>query len=295
MSSIDPRAALATLGAADATAVAPVSGGQDTAVWRVERVGEAYALRVFRAEQAAASRREVAALRAAADGGLPVPRVEAAATWQERPALLLSWCPGRTLLAELQRRPWCVRQLGLAVGRLHARIHAVAVPDILRQGPDSWIGWAGPVDDALRVRLLAAVDTIRPDALLHLDYHPLNIMVAGAAVTCVLDWTNVRAGDRRADLARTVTILRLAPIGAGPRAGLLALARRALERAWRGGYREAAGQLSGMAPFYAWAGGVMARDLAPRVGRLGTGLAPRHLDAIRQWTAGWERRAAVVR
>src|SRR5438132_39917 len=42
-------------------------------------------------------------------------------------------------------------------------------------------------------------------ALLHLDYHLLNVMTDRSRVTGVLDWTNARAGDPRADLARTFT------------------------------------------------------------------------------------------
>ncbi|MDP9375569.1 MAG: phosphotransferase [Chloroflexota bacterium] len=288
--SADPLAVLDALGIADASAVEPVSGGWDTAIWRVERGGERYALRLFRLEQAAACRHEVAAMRAAAEGGVPVPRLYAEGVWQGRPVLLLSWCPGRTLLEEVQARPWRGWTLGVAMGRMHARVHAIPAPEALRRNPDAWIDWAGPVDAALRARLLA----VAPDtpALLHLDYHPLNILTDGADITAVLDWANTRAGDRRADLARTLAILRLAPPepGASP---LLMLGRRVLERAWRRGYRQVAGRVAGMAPFYAWAGGTMARDLASKLGRPGVWLERRHLDAIEGWAAVWRRRAGL--
>jgi len=41
----------------------------------------------------------------------------------------------------------------------------------------------------------------------------------------------------------------------------------------------------------AWAGAVMLRDLAPKVGRPGVWLQSRHLDAVRRWTEAWKRRA----
>jgi hypothetical protein len=47
-----------------------------------------------------------------------------------------------------------------------------------------------------------------------------------------------------------------------------------------------------MAPFYAWAGVAIARDLAPRPGR--AGLPPAALDALRGWTAEQKRRAGVA-
>lgn len=307
MSSVDPIAILTSLGIADATAVTPVSGGWDTAIWRVERAGDAYALRLFRAEQAGTCRREVAAMRAASAAGLPVPQIHAETVWRDRPALLLSWSAGRPLAHELAERPWRVWRLGVAFGRMQARLHTVPAPDALCREPGAWIAWAGSDEGPLQDRLCSLVgyhsgcplDAVPgvagvevPLALLHLDYHPLNVLTDDEGVTAVLDWANARAGDRRADLARTVTILRLAPLppGASP---LLAIGRRALERGWRGGYRQVAGPLGGMAPFYAWAGAVMARDLAPKIGRPGVWLEPRHLDAVRRWTAAWKRRAGL--
>ncbi len=52
-------------------------------------------------------------------------------------------------------------------------------------------------------------------------------------------------------------------------------------------------RVGGMAPFYAWAGGAMARDLAPKLGRPGVWLEPRHIEAIAGWAAGWRRRAGL--
>src|SRR5258708_36143290 len=108
---IDPLAVLAALGVDDGEVIAPLAGGVDTALWRIERQGVASVLRVFRAEQIGTCRREVSALRAAAQGGIPVPRVHAQGLWQDRPALLLSWCPGRQVWAELRDQPWRVWQL----------------------------------------------------------------------------------------------------------------------------------------------------------------------------------------
>ena len=50
---LDPFAVLDALGVSGVTSATPVAGGSDTALWRVERGGEVYALRVFRPEQAA--------------------------------------------------------------------------------------------------------------------------------------------------------------------------------------------------------------------------------------------------
>lgn len=91
---LDPRAILAALGVAEGmTALAPVAGGWDTAIWRVERGGRAYALRVFRPEQARVARREAIVMRAGLPG-VPIPAVRAEGVWHDRPALLIDWCPG---------------------------------------------------------------------------------------------------------------------------------------------------------------------------------------------------------
>ena len=46
--------------------------------------------------------------------------------------------------------------------------------------------------------------------------------------------------------------------------------------------------------FYAWAGGVMVRDLAPKVGQPGVWLEQSHLDDMRGWTERWRRRAGLA-
>lgn len=61
MTAPDPRTVLATLGYPGAETVTPVSGGRDTAIFRVEHGMAAYALRVFRPEQRMVSQAEVLA------------------------------------------------------------------------------------------------------------------------------------------------------------------------------------------------------------------------------------------
>jgi hypothetical protein len=163
------------------------------------------------------------------------------------------------------------------------------LPTDLPDHPVPWQAWAGP-DPALRTCLAAL--PARPPALLHLDFHPLNVLVGDGRVTAVLDWANARAGDPRADLARTLSILRLAPLPRGITGALEWTARRAFEAGWRRGYRRVAGSPGGLAPFCWWAGLVMERDLAPRLGRADLPwLTPAFLDRVRRWTADWRVRA----
>jgi hypothetical protein len=231
---------------------------------------------------------------AAAAAGLPLPAVHASTVWHERPALLLSWCDGQTLLRAVVEKPWHTWSLGVAMGLQQARIHAATVAETLSDALPPWIARAGETDYALKERLAGITRAPHTRALLHLDYHPLNIMTANGALTCVLDWANAAIGDPRADIARTVCLLRLAPTPPGTPTALGYALRLMLELAWRTGYRRAAGRLQDMPAFYAWAGSMMERDLAPKVGRPGVWLQPRDLARIHQWTVTWKRRAGLT-
>ena len=61
---------------------------------------------------------------AACRAGLPVPRVCARGAWQDRPALLLDWCPGRPVLEELVKQPARAGRIGALFGARQACIHA---------------------------------------------------------------------------------------------------------------------------------------------------------------------------
>ena len=280
----DPTSILEALGLSALTRSTRVHGGADTLIWRIEYGNQRYALRVFRAEQVAMTRREVIAMKAAGSIGLPVPEVHAEGLWGDRPALLLNWMPGRPLTHAFALSPWRAWTHGLVLGRVQAAIHGVPAPANLFH-PVPWVEWSKP-DKMLRDRLLAL--STGSGALLHLDLHPMNVLAERGHITAVLDWANARCGDPRADLARTASILRFGPLDGipSPVSGLL---RRALTAGWRRGYREIAGPVSGMAPFYVWAG--MVRDLTPRLGRSDLPWLTTCLQRVQDWTAGWRTRA----
>jgi len=272
--SIDPHAVLITLGVSGATSVTPVSGGRDTALWRVEHEGRSYALRVFQPEQLRMSQREVQAMQLAAAHGMPVPRVRISGVWNERPALLLSWCAGTTVLEALQSRPPQAEPLGQACGGMLASIHALTVPD--EESDRAWLDWGGLSDEPLRHRLESIA---RHDRLLHLDYHPLNIMIEDDTITGVLDWANAHAGDPRADLARSRTILLLDAVEHMPEARPII---EAFDRGLVAGYEAVAGPQPDMPLFYAWAGRVMLHDLRERLHEI-----PGQMERIEMWVERW--------
>ena len=135
----DPQAILAALGWPErAEMIAPVGGGWDTTLWRVERGGQTYALRLFNVGEDAVARREERAMRLAAPG-VPIPIVRAAGVWQDRPALLIDWCAGRTLLDALRAEPWRAWTLARAFGAAQARLHAAVPPAGLLGDERSWV------------------------------------------------------------------------------------------------------------------------------------------------------------
>lgn len=287
----DPISIAAMLGLTNTTGAIPVHGGSDTEIWRIATDDGSYALRLFHPDRVQVCENEVLVMQAAGAAGVPVPRVHGSATLRDRPALLLSWCAGRPLWEELRDRPETVQEIGEAFGEMQARIHATEVSPELAGTLPSWLDWVGTGEDALLERLR----DISPgkQALLHLDYHPLNVLTRGSGISGVLDWANARLGDPRADLARTYTILRVEPhLPEGEPSGLTQM-RRQLVRGWRRGYEREGMGFQDMPVFMAWAGTVMLHDLAPRVGRPESWWRQRHLEGIRRWTLAWKRRAGL--
>lgn len=293
---LDPHAVLKSLGMAGVTRLKRVPFGVETDLWRVESGGNVYALRVFRPGEGAKGARERAALTAAAEG-VPVPKVVAQGRWGERLALLLSWLPGRMAVLELTvDTPWeRVQSVSEALGRTLAAVHRIPAPSVLRRAPHAWIGLAGPDERHLQAQLLGL--PLRTDALLHLDYHPLNVMVGGERVTGVLDWSGVTAGDSRADFAKVVTLFTLAPVsprpGAPAKTPAEARLREHIIAAFEKGYREM-GELEGdLSPFYAWAGAAVLHNVRAKIGRPGEAVEEHHLEPVRRWTEAWKRRAGL--
>jgi aminoglycoside phosphotransferase (APT) family kinase protein len=126
---------------------------------------------------------------------------------------------------------------------MQARIHAVRAPALGSASDADWIAWAGPDEPGLQAILRRTAS--KNCTLLHLDYHPLNVLTDGTQITAVLDWANARSGDARADVARTYTILAVQPLGPGRQPLALGALRHLLARSWRRGYEEVAGPLHG--------------------------------------------------
>src|SRR3954452_16692459 len=107
--------------------------------------------------------------------GYPVPAVDSVS--DDGTDLVMERIDGRSMLDALQRRPWTIRGSGRLLGQLHRQLHEIAAPDWLDEAPFG-----------------------RGDRLLHLDLHPLNVLMAERGPV-VIDWTNARRGDGTTDVA----------------------------------------------------------------------------------------------
>jgi aminoglycoside phosphotransferase (APT) family kinase protein len=292
---VDPVEVLSVLGFADQSSIVPVTGGADATIWHVVCGSEHYALRVLRPDQTDQAQREASTMTLATSGGVPVPRVVTTGTWRDRPSLLLTWSLGDSLSKVLKEHPLAWRRshkLGTEFGRAQAAIHTISLPFETYLHGYAWEEWAGPDPD---LRTCLAKLQRRPAALLHLDYHPLNVLTENGKVSAVLDWANSTVGDPRADFARTLSILRLAPIPTGLAGAVARVQLRAFEAGWRHGYEEVAGPLDSLAPFCWWAGLVMERDLSPRLSRPDLPwLTPAFFDRVRAWTAAWRQESMAI-
>lgn len=189
---------------ADAEIASMTPGLGSTMLWRISGAGSAdYVLRIFPPGHERWRDRETLAMRAAAGAGLPVPDVVMTDALGDRPAMLTTFTPGATVAAALD--PSRSADIGRMLGRLLGEINQIPAPAGLAPA-GAWLDRAGPALAPLRDRLAAMP---RADRLLHLDYHPENVLMAGDEVTGVIDWTNTLPGPPHIDLGRSRAILQM--------------------------------------------------------------------------------------
>ncbi|HZC25904.1 MAG TPA: aminoglycoside phosphotransferase family protein [Actinopolymorphaceae bacterium] len=250
------------------------AGGATGQLWKVTGPDGQFALR---AGSPGTISGHLAAMAAAGRAGLPVPEVIRYATAGPGTAtVLLSWLPGMTVFDVVRAEPARAHRIGVLMGETQRALHEVAAPpelrDILTAGPTGWL------DERTR-----ALPVPRGSALLHLDFHGLNLLVEGDRISGILDWDNAHAGHPLLDVARAHTLLTVEPAFSTLQPG-----ERAILADLRAGWVEGYGPLAASIPpvCLAWAGRVMLGDLARRYAS-----EPSALDDLRRWTESWERRS----
>ncbi len=291
---IDPRQALTALGYAEVSEPQRVKGGWDTLLWRFSTPdGREHSLRVYHLpSRQEIARRERIALKRCAEAGLPAPRVEKVGEVEGLPAMVMSWCPGVSMMSDLEKKPWTLWRLGRLFGRAQAKLHAVEPPaEFVATAADEWASrvTAEYADLATHAASLG----LPTSSLVHTDFHPGNVIVDDTRVTGIVDWEVAAAGDPRTDLARTEITILAAPIPPGPLSAVLNLARHLFLRAWRSGYQELAGPMPDYRPLKAWAAAAFLAETEPFVGQLNTWATKEDFEKFRRMIDVWAREAGI--
>jgi aminoglycoside phosphotransferase (APT) family kinase protein len=105
--------------------------------------------------------------------------------------LVMERLDGPSMVEGLSRKPWTIRQQGRVLGDLHRKLHAIPAPDWLADAPSG-----------------------SGSSLLHLDLHPLNVIIT-ANGPVVIDWPNARRGDGNTDVALTWILVAAGEMPAG--------------------------------------------------------------------------------
>ncbi len=252
------------------------------------------------------ARREFAAQAHAHRHGYPAPQpllLEEDSRHLGGPFIVMEHVPGETLLDRLRGNWLRILEVPARLARAHARLHALPTAGLTSPGGPFLARQLDDLRQTTRAHDLGGLaaglrwlDAHRPSeaeppSLLHLDFHPVNLVARDDGACVALDWSEADVGDRHADLAMTVLLLHCAPVdGLGLHERLLApVTRWLLARRYQIVYRRSRPIDRGRLRYYlAWA---CLRRLATygmwlRAGPLSNGSKP---AAVRRVTPGHVR------
>jgi aminoglycoside phosphotransferase (APT) family kinase protein len=214
----------------------PVSDGWETYIYHFQLQGAdglprefrgPLTLRLFAGRRGIPQGRHAAEVQRYLHGlGYPVPLP---VCWEEScdmlggPFLVMEQIPGPTLLQRLLCRPWTVLAVGSRMAEVQTWLHHLPTDGfphpgqpLLERGLDEIQGVIRQYGlGSLRPGLawLRAHRPIPPAAaaIVHLDFHPLNLIHRKGQLPAVLDWDLADVGDPHADVATTIMFIRCAP------------------------------------------------------------------------------------
>jgi len=241
-----------------------IHGGFDTAIYAFRLAGAAapftgpLVLRLYRAEQGAAQARfEGAVHRAIAARGYPTPRALAIGEGAAGAFLILERVAGRNALGALLS-PAFARVPGL-LADAQARLHALEAAEVSRDLASAGVPLARLEVDRDLATASAEIERLSLDGLrpafdwlvterpapraplvvCHGDFHPLNVLVSGGAVSGVIDWTRMRIAAPEYDVGASIALMSqgeialpalVAPLARAGRRALVARYLRAHEK-----------------------------------------------------------------
>jgi Ser/Thr protein kinase RdoA (MazF antagonist) len=143
--------------------------------------------------------------------GVKSPAVGALVQVDGKNGLIYQRVAGESMLNLLIRKPWLLWQYARLFAQLHAEMHkssfAEDVPE-LHGKLEYRINHLAQLPAALKTGLVDALHSQpKADSVLHGDFHPANVLVAGSDAN-IIDWIDASRGSPLADVARTTIILR---------------------------------------------------------------------------------------
>ena len=121
--------------------------------------------------------------------GYPVPAVEEVG--EDGSELVMERINGSSMVDFMSKRPWTIRRQGAVLADLHRRLHEIPPPDSL---PPAAVG--------------------KGECFLHMDLHPLNVMVS-AKGPVVIDWPNAARGDPAVDIGLAWVLMAAGEVSSG--------------------------------------------------------------------------------
>ena len=116
---------------------------------------------------------------------------------------------GPTMIEAASTQPWKLRGLGRELAELHRALHLLSAPDWLCDAPCG-----------------------SGERLLHMDLHPLNVILSSKG-PIVIDWTNAVRGDPLVDVAATWVLLASGSVpGSRVQAAIVKVGRSVLLKAF---------------------------------------------------------------
>ncbi len=122
---------------------------------------------------------EARAITYAREHGYPAPEIHDVRAGGTE--IVMERIDGPMMMDAIIRRPWRMGHYARMLADLHDRLHVIPAPD-----------WVPALDDG--------------DRLVHLDLHPMNVMVT-AAGPIVIDWSNAARAHGLTDVALTYVLL----------------------------------------------------------------------------------------
>jgi aminoglycoside phosphotransferase (APT) family kinase protein len=135
------------------------------------------------------------------------------------PFMLMERLPGETLMESMLRKPWEIIGGTWHMVRLQIWLHSLPTdvfPAAAEPFLDRWLTELGRRVESFELAGLAPglawLQDNRPPnpralSIVHMDFHPVNLMVENGKFTGVLDWPGSDVADYHADVATTLVLL----------------------------------------------------------------------------------------